>query len=81
MLGVFKLPKVIAEIGFIARRQKRADQDEVGNAGAQRAKCGVLAVRQNALRADALAQHTFHHASLHGVRLDDEHECQIRSSA
>jgi hypothetical protein len=81
MLSVIEIAKVIAEIGFIPGGQERADQDQVGDLGAKRADRRVLAVCQEAVGADTLAQHTFHHASLDGVRLDDDNECQVRSLA
>jgi hypothetical protein len=81
VLGFIEIAEMIAEICLITRRQERADENEIGDARAKRANGFVFAVRQEALRSYPLAEHTFHDASLPGVRLDDEDECQFRSLA
>ena len=68
--------QVADELLFVARRQQRGEEDDVGNPGRQRRDGGVARIDQDEVRADLFANDALEDGGLAVVRLDREDERQ-----
>ncbi len=68
--------QVSDQLLFVARRQERGEQDDVGNPGRQLGDGRVARVDEDQLRADQFPDNALEDSGLAVVRLDREHERQ-----
>ncbi len=74
MFGALQIAEVVGQIGFIARREKRRHQNQVGNALGDRGQRRVLGIREDEVGTHRISDELLDDGGLSGIRLEGQNE-------